>query len=495
MGPLHRRRFLLASIAALSAAACGPPPSPPPPPGPGPGKGGDRPRRVIVVGAGLAGLVVAGDLVKKGVDVVVLEAQERPGGRILTVREPFKEGLYVEAGARFVLGDPDLMAVIAESGAKIAPWRKRPKLAQPVFIKGERKVLAPGEEPPSLYTFSAEEEKLGEEGRSERYLGAASKIDPLKEEWLSGKLTEYDRMSLSQYLRSLGASPGAIAAIHDMLSPADGPDDVSALHVLRELASIHRERALEGGGRIEGGTDAIPRGLAAKLGERVIYGAVVKRIEQDAAGVTAVIERKGAVERVAGERLVCAIPFTVLRGVEVAPAFSEAKRRVVESSHMACVARVWAMADRRFWAEKGESGQVPTDLDIGDVRDETALQDGTAGVLGVYASSKNARALMALPEKERVARVLAGMEKAHPGMKERTVATASKFWDEDPFARGAYAWFAPGEMTGFGATLSSPEERVHFAGDHTSHRPGFMHGAVASARRVVREIEGAAAGK
>lgn len=494
MPPFLRRRFLLGSLAALSAAACGPPPSPAPPPAL-PAHRGGRPGRVIVVGAGIAGLVVATDLSKKGLDVTVLEAQPRPGGRILTVREPFRDGLYVEAGATHVLADPDLLAVIEESGAKLTERRKRPRLAHPVFWKGERRVLAPGEDEPSQHTLSPEEEKLGEEGRHEKFLGAAAGIDPLKEEWLAGKLAEYDRPSLAEYLRSLGASPGLIASIHDMLSPAGGPEEISALDVLRTQANIRREMGLSGsgGGRIVGGTDNIPRGLAAKLGDRVIHGAVVKRIEQSTGGVTAVLERRGAVERISGDRLVCAVPYTVLRGIEVAPAFSEAKRRVIESLHMACVARVWAMADRRFWADRGESGDATTDLEIGDVRDETALQDGTPGILGVYASGKRANALTALPEKERIALVLSAMEKAHPGMKEHTVATASKCWDEDPYARGAYAWFAPGQLTGFGPSLFSPEGRVHFAGDHTSYRPGFMHGAVASAKRVVREIEGAPA--
>lgn len=438
----------------------------------------------------MSGLVIATDLVKKGIDVTVLEAQSRPGGRILTVREPFRDGLYVEAGARFVLGDPDLLSVIAESGAKIAPWRKRPRLAQAVFIKGERKVLKDGEEPPSTYVFSPEDEKLGEDGRVEKYLAAAQKIDPLKEEWLSGKWSEYDRASIAQYLGSLGASKGTISALYDTLCPFDTPETMSALHLLREQANILRERKLEGGGFVEGGTDNIPRGLATKLGDKVVYNTVVKRIEQDATSVTAVIEQKGAQSRVQADRLVCAMPYTVLRGIDVAPAFSEAKRRVVTSQKMASAARVWVMADRRFWQEQGESGSVITDLDVGDVRHETDLQDGTAGILGIYAHGNAARELTKLPEKERVARAREAMLKTHPGLAERAVASASKCWDEDPFERGAYAYFAPGEMTGWGASLSAPEGRIHFSGDHTSYRPGFMHGAVASAKRVVREILG-----
>jgi len=66
--------------------------------------------------------------------------------------------------------------------------------------------------------------------------------------------------------------------------------------------------------------------------------------------------------------------------------------------------------------------------------------------------------------------------------------TTSKSWDEDPLQKGAYAEFSPGQITTLVPELARVEGRVHFAGDQLSHRPGFMHGALASARRVVKEI-------
>jgi len=84
--------------------------------------------------------------------------------------------------------------------------------------------------------------------------------------------------------------------------------------------------------------------------------------------------------------------------------------------------------------------------------------------------------------------VLDYLEAAEPGTRRSLIAFASKCWSSDPFQGGAYAYFKVGQMTTLPSVLARPEGRLHFAGDHTSHRPGFMHGALAAAERVVEEI-------
>jgi monoamine oxidase len=122
------------------------------------------------------------------------------------------------------------------------------------------------------------------------------------------------------------------------------------------------------------------------------------------------------------------------------------------------------------------------------VRDETDGLPGTAGILGVYATRAGSRRLASLSDSDRVAALLGDVERVHPGMRAHFVAGASTCWDSNPFQRGAYAYFKPGQLTRVAPHLARAEGRVHFAGDHTSHRPGFMHGALASAHRVLAEI-------
>ncbi len=443
-------------------------------------------RPVVVIGAGLAGLATALTLVNAGVEVVVLEAQSRPGGRIHTVRAPFAEGLYAEAGATHIVGDPDLLALIASADVKLIRPKPPMGLTTVTYFDGKRARLGIDEEPPLRSVFSADEDALGFMGRRQKYFGSVTSFD-VEAPWPPPALARHDAQSYRELMAELGASPGYTAELASSMV-AEHPDEVSGAFVLREMAGFFCDMSRDGGGRIEGGTDRLPAAVAQRLGTRVIYGAEVKRIEQDERGARVSFVRGGVLERIEADRIVCAIPFSVLRHVETAAGFSPMKERAIHELPMVSVARIYAQFDRRFWSERGESGDVDTDLPTGALRDETKLQPGTAGVLGAYLSSDKARRFTALPMESRMAAFLDGVEKAHPGAKQRFVAGTMKCWDEDPFARGAYAWFKKDQMVAFGPVIAALERRVHFAGDHTSYRPGWMHGAVASAKRAAREV-------
>src|SRR5262249_13782925 len=151
------------------------------------------------------------------------------------------------------------------------------------------------------------------------------------------------------------------------------------------------------------------------------------------------------------------------------------------------VGRIYLESDERFWSLRGESGDASTDLDIGRVRDETAAQEAKSGVLGAYLTGKRATLFAGLSETERIQKALSDAETAHPGLKSHFKHGLTKFWAEDPYARGAYAWYRPGQLTRYANVIGAAEGRIHFCGDHTSYRPGFMHGALASSQRVVEE--------
>jgi monoamine oxidase len=191
---------------------------------------------------------------------------------------------------------------------------------------------------------------------------------------------------------------------------------------------------------------------------------------------------------VEAERAVCAIPYTVLRNLAL-DGLSREKMRVIRELFSISIARVFAEVGRRVWIERGESGEADTDLPSGGIHDETKLQAGRAGVLGAFLTGDRARECVARSEAERTRVFVEDAERAHPGAKAALRATVTKCWDEDPYARGAFASYRPGQLLDLGPAVARPEGRLHFAGDHTSARPGWMHGAVVSAKRVVREIE------
>jgi monoamine oxidase len=446
----------------------------------------------VIVGGGLSGLAIAFDLVARGFDPTVLEASERPGGRICTIRAPFPDGLYVEAGATHVVADPALLSLMKAVGTEIVPRKPRPKGLSRVFLRGDKRIVVPpdGEEPEE-YPLSAEEKALGFVGGMEKYFAPVKGVDPTAP--LPATLLAYDAMDAATYLTKQGASPGYLRSIAGAFAPDQPLDRVSALSLMREVCNFFREIALPpGGGRVAGGSDRFPAAIAERLGKRVIYGAKVVRIERTAASVRVIFTARGQNGSIEAERAAIALPSTVLREIEVAPALSPEKARALKELTMVSVTRVYMGAKTRFWAAAGEAGTVQSDQPLGIVKDETELQDGTAGVLGLYVTGAEAMRLAAMSEEERIRTAVAYAGRAHPGLAEQLVGSASKCWDNEPLARGAYARFAPNQLTTLVPELAKPDGRLHFAGDQTSYRPGFMHGAVASARRVVEEIVRAA---
>ena len=452
------------------------------------------PQRIIIVGAGMAGLSAGLDLVAQGHDVVILEARTRPGGRVLTLREPFADGLLAEAGAMQVYDvHARVQRYIQQLGLEIDPIRAPSMpLAAVSHLLGKRIEVKPGEPVRWPFAMSDDERDLDGAALFRKYVTPLlqSLNDAEAQGALLATFTKYDAITFADFLRSQGASPAAIAILKGALASGlgDGADHHSALNLLREAA--HRALRKQSF-TIRGGTDRLPRALAARLADRIHYGTPVVRLEQNATGVRAVA-MQGSVRRTfSGDRMICAVPFSVLRRLDVSPAFSRDKRSVVQQLQYTSVTRVFVQTRTRFWIADGVSGNAVTDLPVMNIYERSLNQSGTRGILESYQAGAMARASGKLNERERLTATLADMAKVYPRIVEQYEGGASKCWDEDEWSRGAYAWFQPGQMTTLLPHIEGAEGRIHFAGDHASSSPGWMEGALESAERVVREIDDA----
>jgi monoamine oxidase len=204
-----------------------------------------------------------------------------------------------------------------------------------------------------------------------------------------------------------------------------------------------------------------------------------------------VVRDPGGRHRLDAARVVLTMPFTAMRAIDVAPRWSPAKARAIAELGMTSVTRIWVASDRRGWLDHGEAGRAESDLPTGRILDETEAQPGTAGVLGVYAAGLTGRRLAALDPAARIAALTADVERVHPSVAGHVVHGDSVAWETEPFVRGAYAAFTPGQLTALAPAAAAPEGVIHFAGCGTSYRPGFLHGALASALRVLDEIRAA----
>ena len=447
-----------------------------------------RAQKIIVIGAGMAGLSAALELLAQGHDVTVLEARARPGGRVFTIREPFADGLYAEAGAMQVFDShARAQRYIQQFGLQTDPIQGA-RLTSITHVLGKRVEARPGE--PVVWPFELKESEMTTDRGSLYSQYVTHHLPAIVEAEARGELQKferYDRITFTQFLREQGASAAAIAIINVGLPSGlgDGGDAVSALDLLREAAMRSRRRQSS---TIRGGTDHLPKTLAARLSERIQYGTPVVRLEQDANGVRAIAMPAGSARTFTGDRIVCAIPFSVLRLLDVSPSWSPQKRAAIQGLRYTSVARTYVQTRTRFWVADGVAGNASTDLPVMGIYERTINQPGTRGILESYQAGPNARRTTAMTESDRLAAALAGMEKVYPRIREQYEGGASKCWDEDPWSRGAYAWFSPGEMTSLLPHIASVEGRIHFAGEHASSTPGWMEGALESAERVVTEI-------
>ncbi|MGH2585966.1 MAG: flavin monoamine oxidase family protein, partial [Dehalococcoidia bacterium] len=239
---------------------------------------------------------------------------------------------------------------------------------------------------------------------------------------------------------------------------------------------------------VDGGSDRLPRALTDGLDARIRYNAPVVRIAHGSDGVAATYLDEGTPRTIDGTYLICTIPFPVLRGIAVEPAFSAEKGRAIDELSTTAVTRVFLQARTRFWEEQGLPATAGTDCSLGVCTDVTALQPGPHGIIESYQAGAYARRTSALSLPEQLAQTGVEMERIYPGIAAACDGGAAYAWHEDEWARGGYAWSRPGQMAALEPHIGTPEGRVFFAGDHASPWPGWMQGALWSGLRAARAI-------
>lgn len=422
--------------------------------------------------------------------MTVLEARSRPGGRVHTMRDRFPGDLFAEAGAMVAFGR-HIISLLEEFGLEPRPIQPQDG-GDLVLLDGER-IVRTGDGPnrPWPLDLTPEERKLGVRGLQKQYLGAALKElgDPRSPDWPPDRLRKYDHVSYAEFLRERGASEAALRLLRTLsLSPEFG--ERSALSQLRTEWAF--ASAPEQTGVLDGGTDRLPDALAGEVGDRIRYGAEVVRIERSEGRPSVIVRHRGTgrEERMEADRVVCTVPFSVLRHLEVRPPFPEEKRRVIEELPYSTQTRVYMQVRRRYWEEEGLTGRGYANESV-YVNLHPLARESERAILDAQVLGEKAHELADRPEDERLRFASDLFERFHPGFEDYVEGGTSYAWSNDPWARGVLNDFRPGQMSELLPVLSRPEGRVHFAGDHTSPFEQ-MDGAVASGRRVAREVDEAA---
>ncbi|MBZ5605610.1 MAG: FAD-dependent oxidoreductase [Acidobacteriia bacterium] len=443
---------------------------------------------VAVLGAGLAGLSAAYELRKNGIQVVVLEARTRPGGRIETLRAGFAEGMYAEAGAmNFSDTEPTVLRYAAEFNLSIQ--NKRPLTAfHRYFIDGH---LLSDQDPDAHWPgLRKDEQKLGPDGLFQKYIfPMLAKVgDPDAPGWPSKELRELDAISVAEFVTRQGASPGAVRLLGLGLFDEDG-DGISRTSALFALAWLSRLFPLHAVYTMAGGMESLPLAFARRLRKQIEYGCVVRRVEQQRDRVRIHYERSGRQARsIEADYSICTIPFPVLRDISFDPALPPIKQKICNELLNTSVVRTYIQTKTRFWAAPNFTGQTYTDLPVMNLY-SAYDGPGSRGILESYVTSKEALKFGAEPESVALQKMIEGMTQVYPQLIEEAEGGVRKDWQADPWARGGYADYQPGQFLEFYPHVAKPDGRIHYAGDHTSILPGWMEGALSSGVRAAGEVE------
>lgn len=449
------------------------------------GSGGD----VAIVGGGIAGLTAAYRLQGAGVAARVFEAQDRVGGRMWSLRGHFADAQVAELGGELVdTGHVHLQRLCKEFGLPLDDLSQEPAgIASAVwFFGGQRRSEAEVVEAFAdlLPKIEAANATVGEDGVSYQAANGGEALD---------------RQSIAQWLRAAGVS----GWFYDLLNVAYTTEfgleigDQSSLNFLQMIGGDAKKFEVFGESderfHIRGGNDQVPAELARRLKKPVESGMRLLRLGQRSDGRYELTFDRGGTTRVeSAERVILAIPFTLLREVELQLPLPEAKVRAIRELGYGSNAKLMLGFRERVWRQRhGSNGETFSDLPYQCTWETSRKQAGAAGILTNFVGGHHGVALGTGTPEQQAQVTVADLEKLFPGVAaSRDGMKEARFhWPSFAWTKGSYASYRVGQYTTICGAEGERVGNLHFAGEHTSlEAQGFMEGGCASGDAAAAEI-------
>jgi monoamine oxidase len=420
---------------------------------------------VAVIGAGLSGLVAARKLRRQGIDVVVLEAADRLGGRAFSETTPL--GSRVDLGGQWIGHDHHrFTALAAELGLRKFTMHSE---GFPTVIDGRRRLSLSS---PSMLVSGA-------------ILVAVEALSRLRVP------TRWNAVTLADALRKVpGRTPRRLLEVAALISWTADPGRYTILamtKMIREQGGLRRILATTGGAQealLVEGVGALVDGLAAELGERVRAGHRVTSITQSNGEITV----DTVAGRVRAAKVIITVPPPTRRRISFVPPLSARRDALAHNTYMGSVYKAIAVYNTPFWRNRCSGEFLVLDAPGRAVFD-TSPPEGP-GHLCILVAGPEARALDRLDPAKRRAALLGALTDSVGSEVLEPVSWHEKAWHQDEFVGGGYlALPEPGTTEGFLPVDATPVGDIHWAGTETAeHHAGYFEGAIESGNRAAVEV-------
>ncbi|MEO6244396.1 MAG: FAD-dependent oxidoreductase [Opitutaceae bacterium] len=452
--------------------------------------------RVVVVGAGLAGLTCAYRLKQAGLDATLYEANSRVGGRCWTRRNDFRENQIAEHGGELIdQGHVNIRHLAQELRLPLDNLlAAEPNGSEPFFYFGQARYSYREATNDLKAIWQKLHRDLSEAGYPTLYNRSTARGRQL------------DQMSVRDWIiesvpGGVNSRLGQLLEVGYNIEYGAEPETQSALNLIYLLAynspgQFNLFGASNEKFHVRGGNDRIVSTLVSVLSGQVVTGESLVAARRTAGGAyTLTFQNAQGMHDVAADKVVFALPFSILRNVVdiSAAGFSPLKLTAIDELPMGSNAKLNLQFSRRHWVTLGGNGDTFASTGYQASWEVTRAQPGAAGILVGYSGGNHAEDLKAGTPATQAAAFLAQIEPVLPGLGAyfNQRATVDYWGQTSPFTRGSYAYWKKGQYTAFAGIEGVQERNAHFCGEHTSiDSQGYLNGAVETGERAAAEIVG-----